>query len=323
MTKCYLCPRNCGVERVDGQNGYCGVRNTLKVARATLHFGEEPCISGESGSGTVFFSGCSLRCVYCQNHMIASGELGKEITVERLVEIFHELETQGANNINLVTPGHYVSQIAEAIEKTKDVENGIGIPFVYNTGSYEKVESLHRLDGLIDIYLPDFKYSDAEIAKRYSNAPDYFDIATLAIDEMLQQVRAKHGTVFGFKDANEIMTHGVIVRHLLLPGHLENSKKAIEHIYKRYGNDVFISIMNQYTPCEGALAEKHVRKSSDLCLGRCSEDDLYDLLRRKVTTEEYDELVDFAIDLGVENGFIQEEGTAEESFIPSFDMSGV
>lgn len=344
MAKCNLCPRNCGAERVNGENGYCGVGNTLKVARAALHFWEEPCISGESGSGTVFFSGCSLRCAYCQNHQIASGEVGKEISVERLVEIFFELQEQGANNINLVTPGHYVPQIAEAIERAKGRGSGSGgrtldIPFVYNTGSYEKVESLRRLDGLIDIYLPDFKYADAEIAKRYSNAPDYFEVATAAIDEMVRQVRAKHGTAFGFKpegaldeksaqeDEFGLMTHGVIVRHLLLPGYLENSMKAVEYIYKRYGDDVFISIMNQYTPCEELVAGKDagtsVSSDEGAKFGTSVKVDLDESLRRRVTAEEYDKLVDFAIDLGVENGFTQEEGTAEESFIPPFDMSGV
>lgn len=350
MIKCNLCPRNCGAVREQGKNGYCGVGNTLKVARAALHFWEEPCISGESGSGTVFFSGCSLRCMYCQNHRIASGEVGKEISVERLVEMFYELKEQGANNINLVTPGHYVPQIAEAIELAN-----IDIPFVYNTGSYEKVESLRRLDGLIDIYLPDFKYADAEIAKRYSNAPDYFEVATAAIDEMVRQVRAKHGTAFGFigadrvgcvdgvetadaemcddtavgaeADSAEIMTHGVIVRHLLLPGYLENSKKAVEHIYKRYGDDVFISIMNQYTPCEGLFAGESagvaVGDGVGADFGATARVDLDEPLRRKVTAKEYEKLVDFAIDIGVENGFTQEEGTAEESFIPPFDMSGV
>lgn len=292
---CKLCPRECGADR-DITTGFCGEKNEIKAARAALHMWEEPCISGENGSGTVFFSGCVLRCVFCQNGNIANGSTGKIISSERLVEIFLELQEKGANNINLVTPTHFVPQIIDALKAAK--LRGLNIPIVYNTGSYENVETIRALSGLVDIYLPDLKYFSSELSAKYSKASDYFYHASKAIDEMVKQVGEP---TF---DENGIMQNGVIVRHLLLPGCVEDSKKVVKYLYEKYGDSIFIGIMNQYTPMPG-IGEK------------------YPELNRKITDEEYDELVDYAIELGVENGFIQEGDTALESFIPDFDMEGI
>ena len=295
---CQLCPRKCNVNRIAGEKGVCGVTDTLKVARAALHFWEEPCISGKSGSGTVFFSGCSLHCEYCQNEAIAQGLTGKEISNERLTEIFLELQEKGAHNINLVTPGHYVPHIVKALDCGKN--QGLQIAIVYNTGSYEQVDNIKQLEGLVDIYLPDFKYWSSEIAQKYSHAADYPNVAKEAIAEMVRQQ-----PVAEFKQMAEIslMTKGVIVRQLLLPGLVEDAKHIVKHLYETYGDSIYFSLMSQFTPLP------HVHK--------------YPELNRKVTRREYDELVDYAIELGVENGFIQEEDVAEESFIPVFDCEGV
>ena len=292
--KCSLCPRMCNVDR-EITTGYCGVKKTLRVARAALHFWEEPCISGEEGSGAVFFTGCNLRCVFCQNFQIARAEQGKEITVERLSEIFLELQEQKANNINLVTATHYVPQVVEALKNAK--EKGLHIPVVYNCGGYETVETLKLLEGLVDIYLPDFKYVDHDRAKRYSRAEDYPEAAKKALAEMVrQQPEAEF-------DERGIMKKGVIVRHLMLPGGIKDSKAVVKYLYETYGNQIFISLMNQYTPLP------HVAD--------------YPEIDRKLKKFEYDRLVDYAISLGVENGFIQEGETAEESFIPAFTNEGV
>lgn len=292
--KCSLCPRMCNVDR-EITTGYCGVKKTLRVARAALHFWEEPCISGEEGSGAVFFTGCNLRCVFCQNFQIARAEQGKEITVERLSEIFLELQEQKANNINLVTATHYVPQVVEALKMAK--EKGLHIPVVYNCGGYETVETLKLLEGLVDIYLPDFKYVDHDRAKRYSRAEDYPEAAKKALAEMVrQQPEAEF-------DERGIMKKGVIVRHLMLPGGIKDSKAVVKYLYETYGNQIFISLMNQYTPLP------HVAD--------------YPEIDRKLKKFEYDRLVDYAISLGVENGFIQEGETAEESFIPAFTNEGV
>ena len=292
--KCSLCPRMCNIDR-EATTGYCGVKNTLRVARAALHFWEEPCISGEEGSGAVFFTGCNLRCVFCQNYQIARAEQGKEITVERLVEIFLELQEQKANNINLVTATHYVPQVVEALKMAK--EKGLYIPVVYNCGGYETVETLKLLEGLVDIYLPDFKYVDSERAKRYSRAEDYPEVAKAALAEMVrQQPEAEF-------DERGIMTKGVIVRHLMLPGGIKDSKAVVNYLYETYGDQIYISLMNQYTPLP------HVAD--------------YPEIDRKLKKFEYDRLVDYAISLGVENGFIQEGETAKESFIPAFTNEGV
>lgn len=290
-----LCPRECNADRKNGKSGYCGVAGTgIMGARAALHLWEEPCISGEEGSGTVFFSGCPLRCVYCQNHDIANGKRGMEISIERLADIFLELQAKNANNINLVTPTHYSMEVTEAVSMAK--AKGLRIPVVYNCSGYEKVETLRQMDGIIDIYLTDFKYMDKTIAKRYSNAENYPEIAKAALKEMMRQCGQP---VF---DRRGMMTKGVIVRHLLLPGQVENGKDVVNYLYETYGDSIFISLMNQYTP----LA--HVAP--------------YPEINRKVTREEYDELVDYAVEIGVENGFIQEGETAEESFIPNFDNEG-
>ena len=292
--KCSLCPRMCNIDR-EATTGYCGVKNTLRVARAALHFWEEPCISGEEGSGAVFFTGCNLRCVFCQNYQIARAEQGKEITVERLAEIFLELQEQKANNINLVTATHYVPQVVEALKMAK--EKGLYIPVVYNCGGYETVETLILLEGLVDIYLPDFKYVDSERAKRYSRAEDYPEVAKAALAEMVrQQPKAEF-------DERGIMKKGVIVRHLMLPGGIKDSKAVVNYLYETYGDQIYISLMNQYTPLP------HVAD--------------YPEIDRKLKKFEYDRLVDYAISLGVENGFIQEGETAKESFIPAFTNEGV
>lgn len=295
---CTLCPRNCTVNRADGEKGVCGQTNELKVARAALHYWEEPCISGKEGSGTVFFSGCSLHCVFCQNEQIANGTVGKIITIERLSEIFLELQEQGANNINLVTPGHFIPQIREALILSK--KQGLQIPIVYNTGSYEAIGALKSLDGLIDIYLPDFKYMDPVLSKKYSHASDYAMVAKENIKEMVRQTGAP---VFDEAGEDGLLKRGTVVRHLTLPGCMQDSKAVIRYLYETYGNRIYISIMNQFTPLNNVAA--------------------YPELNRKITEEEYEELVDYAIELGVEQGFIQEGETAEESFIPDFDCAGV
>lgn len=296
ITKCNLCPRGCDADRINGKHGFCGVSGEdIYIARAALHMWEEPCISGEDGSGTVFFSGCPLRCVYCQNYNIANAKTGKPVTKTRLAEIFLELQDKGANNINLVTPTHYTMEIVWAVKAAR--ENGLKLPIVYNCSGYEKTETLEMLEGIVDIYLTDFKYMDAEMAKRYSNAPDYPKIAKKALEEMVRQV----GDAEFAEDG--MMKKGVIVRHLLLPGYLNNAKEVVQYVYEKYGDTVFLSLMNQYTPLP------QVEKYSEI--------------NRRVTEEEYDELVDYAIEIGVENGFVQEGETAEESFIPDFNYEGV
>lgn len=293
---CTLCPRGCRVDRKNGSRGFCGVSGEdIYLARAALHMWEEPCISGENGSGTVFFSGCSLRCVYCQNYHIAHMEAGKPVTRSRLVEIFLELQDKGANNINLVTPTHYTPEIVWAVQEAR--KQGLTLPIVYNCSGYEKVETLKMLQGIVDIYLTDFKYMDIEAAKRYSNAPDYPKIAKEALDEMVRQVKMAKFSEEG------LMTKGVIVRHLLLPGYLENAKEVVRYVYETYGNQVYLSLMNQYTPLPQV--------------------ERFPEINRRVTEEEYEELIDYAIEIGVENGFVQEGETAEESFIPEFNYEGV
>ncbi len=271
------------------------------VARAALHYWEEPCISGEEGSGTVFFSGCNLRCVFCQNREISGGKAGKEITVERLAQIFLELQKKGANNINLVTATMFIPSVAEALQFAK--EQGLQIPIVYNCGGYESVEALRLLDGLVDVYLPDFKYWEKEIAHTYSAAGDYPDYAKAALGEMVRQVGVP---VF---DARGILQKGVVVRHLLLPGRRKEAEQILAYLYQTYGDSIYISILNQYTPVADVDA--------------VTNSVLHKNLRRKVTTFEYEKTIEYALGLGVINGFMQEGGTAEESFIPPFDLEGV
>ena len=296
--KCDLCPRKCLVDRKKGEKGICGQTENLKVARAALHFWEEPCISGDAGSGAVFFSGCPLHCVFCQNENIANGTVGKEISVERLAEIFLELQEKGANNINLVTPGHFVPQITKALDLAK--QEGLKLPIVYNTSSYETVETIKRLEGYVDIYLPDFKYMSPGLSKKYSHAPDYAEVAKAAIAEMVRQTGK---AVFVNGDEDNLILRGTIVRHLTLPGCMADSMQSLKYLHETYGDMIYISIMNQFTPLSNL--EK------------------YPELNRRITDEEYETLVDYAIEIGIENGFIQEGDTAEESFIPAFDCEGV
>ncbi|MBR3811425.1 MAG: radical SAM protein [Agathobacter sp.] len=299
-TKCQICPRACQVNRAVGETGVCGVSDILKVAKAALHFWEEPCISGTKGSGTVFFSGCSMHCVFCQNREIAQGISGKEITKERLAEIFLELQEKGANNINLVTPGHYVPHIIWAVASAKD--QGLKLPIVYNTSSYETVDTLKQLEGIVDVYLPDFKYWSSQLALKYSKAPDYKEVAKAAIAEMVRQ-QPSTKFVYDMKQDVDLIQKGVIVRQLLLPGQLRDAKQIVKYLYETYGNQIYLSLMSQYTP----LA--HIEK--------------YPELNRKVDKRIYDKYVDYALSLGVENGYIQEEDVAMESFIPIFDGEGV
>ena len=293
-TSCTLCPRNCRVDRTSKQSGFCGMGDLIQVARASLHMWEEPCISGTNGSGTVFFTGCNLKCVFCQNHSIAIEQKGKEVSPARLADLFLMLQDKGAHNINLVTPSHYIPGIAQALTLAK--EKNMTLPVVYNTSGYDSVQSLTMLDGLVDIYLPDFKYVSGTLSQRYSHAPDYFEVASKSLAEMYRQVS---DPVF----EDDLIKKGIIVRHLVLPGCTADSKEVIRYLYETYGDRIFISIMNQYTPLP------HVAS--------------YPELNRKITEAEYDEVVDFAIDLGVEQGFIQEGDTASESFIPEFDFTGL
>ena len=295
LSNCTLCPRNCGSDRIAGQLGYCGMPAEIMAARAALHPWEEPCLVSTHGSGTVFFSGCNLKCVFCQNHDIALGQTGKSISSSRLSEIFLELQEKGAANINLVTPTHYIPQIAHALRYAK--AQGLFIPIVYNTGGYEKVSSLQLLDGLVDIYLPDCKYCSSELSSAYSHASDYFQQNKLALAEMFRQVGP-----CSFDDQGTLLK-GMIVRHLQLPGQTKDSKKILRYLYETYGDQIWISIMNQYTPLP------HVEKHPEL--------------NRKVTSEEYDRLVSFAVRLGISNAFILEGETATESFIPPFNLEGV
>lgn len=283
------------------------MKNEIRIGRAALHMWEEPCISGSTGSGTVFFSGCSLRCVFCQNYKISMKNVGKPVSVSELADTFIRLQDEGACNINLVTPTHFVPQITQALDKAKC--RGLNIPVVYNTGTYDTVDTIKRLEGYVDIYLPDFKYMSSELSKRYSNSPDYSIVAMKAIGEMYRQVGMPEFVSAGEalrEDAENsqtteeqmLMKKGMIVRHLVLPGCTEDSKEIIKYLYETYGDNIYISIMNQYTPLS--------------TVGNIRE------LNRKVTPSEYDDVVDYALDIGVTNGFIQEGETALESFIPEF-----
>lgn len=293
--KCELCPRKCGANRILDNKGFCGGGKLVKISRAALHFWEEPCISGESGSGTVFFSGCTMRCVFCQNKEISRGEAGKEISIERLSEIFFELKAKGANNINLVTPMHYAPQITAAIDIARN--RGFDLPIVWNTGGWELTESVAAVKNYADIWLTDFKYYDNRLGEELSSAKNYFDIASASLKLMVEQTGEP---VF---DDEGIMQKGVIVRHLMLPGHLDDTKNVLKYLYETFGDRIWISIMNQYTPL-------------------CSSEKFPELFH-KVTDEEYNEAIDYAVELGIENAFIQEGGTASESFIPPFDLEGV
>lgn len=288
---CVLCPRKCGINRYK-YKGYCGATNKVKLAYYSLHEWEEPVISGSNGSGTIFFSHCNLKCIYCQNKKISLDGYGKLITNKRLEEIMLKLQDMGAHNINLVTPTHYVPNIVKVLHKIKD--KSLTIPVVYNTSSYENVGTIILLRNLIDIYLADLKYFDDNLGKLYSNCDNYFETATMAIDEMFRQVGSP---VF---NKSGLMAKGLIVRVLILPGHLDDAKNIINYLYKTYKDEIFISIMNQYTPVNTCL---------------------YNNLNRKLTDEEYDDVIKYALELGVKNAFIQEGDTALESFIPNFDKN--
>lgn len=298
-SECNLCPRKCNINR-EIKRGYCNSSNTVSLSRAALHMWEEPCISGANGSGAIFFAGCNLRCIFCQNHEISFENHGLEVTIDRLSQIMTELQNQGANNINLVTPTHYAKQIAQAVYKAKDM--GLHIPILYNTSGYESVDTLRLLDGLIDIYLPDHKYISPELSYAFSNAADYHEIADAALKEMVRQTGPA-----GF-DCAGIMQRGVIVRHLVLPGHTKDSREVIKYLYETFKNEIYISIMSQYTPIARNLA------------GYAEK---YPELMRTVTKREYEKVVNYAIELGIEKAFVQDGGTQKESFIPAFDYEGV
>lgn len=302
FTNCRLCPRNCNADRTKGE-GFCKSESEIKAARAALHFYEEPFLSGISGSGAVFFSGCSLQCIYCQNKQISREGTGTSISVERLTEIFFELKEKGALNINLVTGTHFTPLIAKAIEHAK--AEGLNLPVIWNSSGYEYADTLKMLEGLIDIYLPDFKTLDKEIALRYFNAADYPERAKEALNQM---VKAAGETVFNCSEEalsefeEGLMKKGVCVRHLVTPGNISDSKTVIKYLYETYGDSIWISVMSQYTPMEK-----------------------YDFpeLNGTVSAEEYEEIVDFAIDLGVTNCMIQEGDAVGESFIPEFNGEGI
>ena len=291
LESCELCPRRCKVNRKKSV-GFCGASEKICAALVSLHKWEEPCLVGENGAGTIFFSHCNLKCVFCQNFKISHEGFGKEISVERLAEIFIEQQNRGAANVELVTPTQYVPQICAAIDIAKN--SGLKIPVVYNSNAYENLETLNLLKNRVDIFLPDLKYFDDEIAIQYSNAPNYFEVATAAISKMVEITgRIK------FNDDN-LLNRGVIVRHLVLPNHRHDSMKIIEWLHKTFGDDIYISLMNQYTP---------MFKSAQ-----------YKKLNRKLTTFEYDSVVNFAVELGVKNCFIQIGKTASESFVPNFNL---
>ena len=295
LQDCTLCPRQCPVTRISGKKGYCGMDTRIRAARAALHMWEEPCISGKKGSGAVFFSGCGLRCCFCQNRDIAIGNRGKAVSVERLADIFLELEQKGAANLNLVTGVHYVPQIIQALELAW--KKGCKLPVVYNSSGYEKVETLKLLEGYVDVYLPDMKYMDAKLAADFSHAPDYPEVVENAIREMVRQTGA---CVFG---EDGYIRKGTIVRHLILPGHTKNSIAVLQYLHETYGDKIMISMMNQFTPVW--KQEKFLE------------------LNRKVTKREYEKVLNVALELGIENGYFQEGKTAKESFIPAFDEEGI
>lgn len=293
MKNCSLCPRECNADRTLSK-GYCGATDKIKIARASLHLWEEPCISGEKGSGTVFFSGCPLKCCFCQNYKISDEAYGKEISEERLSEIFLELQEKGANNINLVTASPYVPMIIKSLDMIK---HKLNIPVLYNSGGYEKVETLRMLKGYIDIYLPDMKYMDCEIAEKYSSAKDYPDIAKKALDEMFSQVGKP---VF---DDNGIMKKGMIIRHLTLPNNSRDTENVLRYIAENFPEkEVLISLMSQYTPCHKAFSYKEIS--------------------RKISTLEYNKALDLAVSLGL-TGFMQERSSAKEEYTPPFDLTGI
>ena len=293
LIKCELCPHKCKVNRLEGNMGRCKCDNTLKIALASTHYYEEPCISGQEGSGTIFFTNCNMNCIYCQNYEISQLGKGKEITIEHLADIFLKQQKKGVNNINLVTPTMYVYQIIEAIKIAR--QNGLNIPIAYNTNGYENVETIKALEGYIDIYLPDLKYYSNELSKKYSGVENYFENATMAIKEMYRQV--------GAMELNEkgIAQKGVLIRHLILPNHLQNTKIILKWIKQNMPEDICVSVMAQYFPTHKAKEDE--------------------LLNRKITQKEYKEIENYLYTLNIENGYIQELGEHEEEYVPNFDLS--
>lgn len=293
LKKCEICPHKCGIDRTNNKIGRCKSKDTVKVALSSIHKFEEPCISGGNGSGTVFFSNCNLSCDFCQNYEISQLGTGKEITIERLAEIFLSEQEKKANNINLVSPTSYVIQIIEAIKIAR--KQGLKIPIIYNTNGYENVETIQKLNGYVDIYLPDLKYAENEIAKKYSKIDNYFEIATSAIKEMYNQVGSLEF------DSNGIVKKGVIIRHLILPNHTENSKKVLKWIDENMPKDIMVSIMAQYFPTYRA---KEIEE-----------------LNRKITKNEYKKIENFLYSLNLENGYIQEMGKNEENYVPIWKIN--
>ena len=292
--KCNLCPRNCSINRLNSL-GFCKSSNIVKVARSALYYFEEPSISSTNGSGTIFFSGCNLKCCYCQNIKISQYGVGKEITIERLAEMILELENKKANNINLVTPTHFVPSIIKAIKIAKN--KGLSIPIIYNTSGYESIETLKLLDGYIDIYLTDFKYFDNNLGEELSKCKNYFEVASKALEEMYRQTGKNKFNQKG------IMIKGITVRCLILPTKSNDTINIISYLYKKYQNNIYLSIMNQYTPI---IFNKE-----------------YPFLNEKVSDKEYNKVIDYTIDLGITNAYIQIGNTCSESFIPPFDLEGV
>lgn len=293
LQKCEICPHKCKIDRTKNQVGRCKSKDTVKVALASIHNFEEPCISGRNGSGTVFFSNCNLSCEFCQNYEISQQGLGKEISIERLAEIFIEQQSRGADNINLVSPTSYAVQIIEAIKIAKN--NGLKIPIIYNTNGYENIETLKLLEGYIDIYLPDLKYAENDLAKKYSKIENYFEIATSAIKEMYRQVGKNE------YDENGIIKAGIIIRHLILPNHTENSKKVLKWIVENMPKNITVSVMAQYFPTYKAKEIKDIN--------------------RKITKYEYQKIENYLYSLDLENGYIQEMGNNEEIYVPKWEIN--
>ena len=292
LEKCEICPHKCGINRNNNQIGRCKSKDTVKIALYSTHDFEEPCISGEKGSGTVFFSNCNMNCVFCQNYEISQLGKGKEITIEELADIFLKQQEKNVENINLVTPTSYAYQIIEAIKIAKN--KGLRLPIVYNTNGYENIETIRALEGFVDIYLPDLKYADNKLAMEYSKVNNYFEIATEAIKEMIKQVGVPKF------DENGLMKKGVLIRHLVLPNCIENSKKALGWIKENLPNDIYVSVMAQYFPTYKAKEDEKIN--------------------RKLTSQEWNEIEDFIQEIGIENGFIQELGEHEEEYVPKWDF---
>lgn len=289
--KCNICPFKCNVDRENKSLGVCKIGGKIKISYVSTHMWEEPCISGTKGSGTIFFTGCNLKCVFCQNYKISRKESeGTEITEEELASIFLEKQNEGVHNINLVSPTPYIKYIKKALTIAK--EKGLIIPVVYNSNGYENVESIKELDGLIDVYLPDFKYADDDLAKKYSSAINYKENCIKVIKEMYRQV----GNARFDKDG--IILKGIIIRHLVLPNNIENSKKVLEEIAENFDKEIYVSLMGQYIPQDKSIE--------------------YEELNRKITNEEYDEVIDYFFEIGLENGFMQELDAADEKYIPNF-----